>query len=112
MSIISNAKEIADLVKKMGDIDLYRKIVELESEIIETTRENLELKKELEELRTINDKKMTIEYRSPFYYMEGDEIPICPKCWEVNNITVHLVDLKTMGSPLQCKECESRYNKD
>ena len=37
MSIINNAKEIADLIKKIGDVELYRKIIELEGEIIELT---------------------------------------------------------------------------
>lgn len=34
MSIIDNAKEIVDLVKKLNDVDLYRRIIELESEIV------------------------------------------------------------------------------
>ena len=34
MSIIANAKEITELVKKLDDIELYRKIMELEGEII------------------------------------------------------------------------------
>ena len=35
MSIIDNAKEVATLIKKIGDVDLYRKIGELEGEIID-----------------------------------------------------------------------------
>ena len=35
MSIIDNVKEIANLVQKLGDMELNRKIVELEGEIIE-----------------------------------------------------------------------------
>lgn len=39
MGTIENAKEIADLAKKIGDADLYRKIVEREGEVIDLTRE-------------------------------------------------------------------------
>src|SRR5437667_557533 len=42
MGILDSAKEIADLVKKIGDIELYRKIVELEGQLIELTREKRE----------------------------------------------------------------------
>jgi hypothetical protein len=35
MGIIENAKDIADLIKKAGDIELYRKICALEGEIID-----------------------------------------------------------------------------
>lgn len=39
MGTIENAKEIADLAKKIGDADLYRKIVEREGEVIDLTRD-------------------------------------------------------------------------
>ena len=51
MSIIDNAKEIALLVKKLGDIDLYRKIVELEGEIIELTREKRQVEERLADIQ-------------------------------------------------------------
>ena len=34
MGIIDNAKEVADLIKKIGDVDLYKKIVDLQSQIV------------------------------------------------------------------------------
>jgi hypothetical protein len=35
MSILDDAKELVSLVQKVGDRELYRKIVELEGEIVE-----------------------------------------------------------------------------
>ena len=43
MSIIENTKEIAELVKKLGNIDLYKRIVELQGEIIEISRQKWQL---------------------------------------------------------------------
>jgi len=109
MSIISNAKEIADLIKKVGDMELYRKIVELEGEIIELTRKNRELEDQVDELKKLVDTAKTMEFRKPFYYTAGDPTPFCPRCWEVDKLTIHLVDLNTVGSPWECKKCSSRF---
>ncbi len=110
MSIVSNAKEIADLIKKIGDIDLYRKIVDLEGEIIELTKRNRELEDQVNDLKSLLNTAKKMEFRKPFYYMEGDPTPFCPRCWEAEKLTIHLVDLHTVGSPWQCKKCSSRYD--
>ena len=51
MSIINRIKDIADLIKKLNDIELYRKIVELEGDIIELTRINRDLEERVSELK-------------------------------------------------------------
>ena len=81
MSIIDNVKEIAVLVKKLGDIELYRRIVELEGEVIELTQEKREFEEKIQtvEKKLAFSKKMT--FRDPFWYAEGDNIPYCPRCW-------------------------------
>ena len=53
MGIIDSAKEIADLIKQVGDMELYRKIVELEGEIIELTRKARGYEEEIEKLKGI-----------------------------------------------------------
>jgi hypothetical protein len=110
MSIISNAKEIADLIKNIGDIELYRKIVELEGEIIELTRKNRELEDQVDELKNLLETVKKMQFRKPFCYIEDDTTPFCPRCWEVEKLAIHLVDLHTAGSPWKCKKCSSRYS--
>lgn len=82
MGILDNAKEIADLIKKVGDVDLYRKIVELEGEIVELTRQKRALEERVAELTDALAFKSHLTYREPFYFADGDEVPYCPKCWE------------------------------
>jgi hypothetical protein len=43
MGVIENMKDIAELIKRAGDIELYRKMVESEGEVIDLTRENRRL---------------------------------------------------------------------
>ena len=108
MGILDNAKEIADLIKKAGDIELYRKIIELEGEIIDLTRENRDLVENNRELRELLDIKDKLTYRKPFYYQEGDDVPYCPRCWESDRKCVHVIgpDISIEGPVYRCPGCK------
>ncbi len=111
MSIIANAKEIAELVKKLDDIELYRKTIELEREIIELTREKLALELRVEKLNKALQTTSQMSFREPFYYVEGDSVPFCPKCWEVEKISVHLIyeDHYLGEMKYACQHCNSIF---
>ncbi len=51
MGIVENLKDAADLAKKVGDLELYRKIVHLEGEVMDLTRENRHAEQKIEELQ-------------------------------------------------------------
>lgn len=89
MGAIDNVKEVAKLVKDLGNMDLYRQILDLQGEIMELTQANRELQMQLQEFRDTLSKVGQMTFRSPFYYAEGDEVPHCPRCWEVDKRAVH-----------------------
>jgi hypothetical protein len=90
MGVIENMKELADLIKKAGDIDLYRKIIESEGEVIELTRENRRLEDKVSELEKTLALEEKMHFTEPFYYQQGDKTPYCPACWEGKKIAVHV----------------------
>jgi hypothetical protein len=49
MGIVENIKDAADLAKKIGDIELYRKIVHLEGEVMDLTRDKRQADLKIEE---------------------------------------------------------------
>src|SRR5258708_28116744 len=91
MGVIENAKEIADLVKKIGDIELYRKIIALESEVMDLTREKRQLEHKVEELERALVMRQKLVFKEPFYLAEGDNTPFCASCWEGKQQAVHVV---------------------
>src|SRR5712691_10147460 len=91
MGVIENMKDIADLIKKAGDIELYRKIVESEGEVIELTRQNRRLEEKVHELEKTLDLQKKMVHKPPFYYQEGDPTPFCSPCWETKTLPVHLI---------------------
>jgi len=111
MGVIENAKEIASLVRDLGNMDLYRKIIDLESEIVELTTDNMDLQKEVGKLQEKLALKGKMTFRKPFYYMENDETPYCPKCWEADRKTIHLLGpTKVIAGPrYDCPECKQHF---
>ena len=106
MSILSNAKEIADLIQQMGNIELYRKIVELQGDISDLSAKNLELKEENQQLKAALDLKAKMIWKKPFYFIENDDNPYCPNCWETKKFAIHLLTMgKGEHKSYQCTNC-------
>jgi len=111
MGVIENMKEVADLVKQIGDIELNRKIMSLEKEIHELTRDKMRLETKLHEAEELLRKKKALIFKEPFFYDEGDAVPHCPACWSANNIAVHLhfVFERDDATRWDCPHCKQHY---
>ena len=111
MGIVDNVKELADLVKKIGDVELYRRIVELEGDVIELTRQIRVLEQQNEELRSKLELSAKLTFREPFYYAPNDPVPHCPRCFEVDRRAVHLNHEFTnrQRTRYDCKQCKQMF---
>ena len=110
MGAIDNVKEVAKLVKDLGNMELYRQILDLQGEIMELTQGNRELQTQLQELQDTLSQVGQMTFRSPFYYADGDEVPYCPRCWEVDKRAVHFPPPfhSAAGPVYTCPECKRR----
>lgn len=111
MGIVENIKDAADLAKKVGDIELYRKIVELEGEVIELTREKRQGEHKIEELEQKLSLRSKMTRKTPFYFQEGDSDPFCPRCFEKDHVAVHLF-LGLNGEDAKrwdCLDCKRQF---
>jgi hypothetical protein len=91
MSVIENMKDIADLIKKAGDVELYRKIVESEGEVIELTRANRRLEEKVVELENTLTLQKKMIHKPPFHFQDGDPTPFCSPCWETKKLALHVI---------------------
>ncbi len=113
MSLLDKVKDIADIVQKAGNLDLYRRVCDLEGEVITVTRENRRLQAANEELEGRLALKARLTFMSPLYYAEGDPVPFCPRCWEVDQKLVHLppAHFNDMADTLYgCLGCGTRFS--
>jgi len=107
MGIIENAKDIAQLIKKYNDADLYQKIVDLRDEIFELREENLGLKEKIKNLEKDQYIQSQLTWEPPYYFLKKEEKkdgPYCQKCWDENKKLIRLQDHKNgCWSCLACK---------
>jgi hypothetical protein len=112
MGAVENIKEVAELVKKFNDIELNRRILNLENEVLDLSRERRRSEEKIEELERALKLKTQLYFSEPFYWMKGDTTPYCPSCWEAKTIAVHLLfgcDNQDGTSGWNCANCKHNY---
>ena len=111
MGLIENFKDVAELVKKAGNIDLYQQITALESQLIDLTRTNRHLELENEELKAQLAIRAKMSFKNPFWFVEGDDVPCCPRCWEHDSKAIHVQGPMEVGSGTRydCPQCKEMF---
>jgi hypothetical protein len=110
MSILQNAKEIADLVKKYNDQELYNKLVSLREEILELRESNILLKEKIQSLDKAKDISELLVREGNVYINSNDPIDegrmYCLTCWDYDSKLVN-VSLSHVGKVI-CQICSAR----
>jgi len=112
MGIVDSVKQVADIAMKLGNIELSKRILDLQQEIIELTHQNWELKNDKKELEEKLQVKAKMSFKAPFWYMEGDSVPYCPKCYEGDQKLAHLQFIpedESCRSYQLCHVCNKSY---
>jgi hypothetical protein len=112
MGIIEHAKEVADLIKKYNDQDLYERIVTLREEILELREENIQLKQEVKALKETQDIENKLIRKGNCYFFKDDEKqerPYCLTCWDYDRKLVSLLMIEgATGTYFRCGVCVAR----
>ena len=111
MGVVENMKDVADLIKKLGDIDLNRRILKLEEEVLDLSREKRRGEEKIEELERSLKFKGELKFKEPFYWLGDDQVPYCGKCWEHERTAVHVVysHQNSAGQYWNCPNCKTHY---
>ena len=112
MGVVENMKDVADLVKKYNDIELNRRILNLENEVLDLSRDKRRAEQRVEELERALKFQQALMFKPPFYYLGDDPNPYCPACWDSKRIAVHLHhDREPMGvgDGKRCPACKHFY---
>ncbi|MBN2581400.1 MAG: hypothetical protein JXB10_20635 [Pirellulales bacterium] len=116
MGIIEHARDIAELIKKYNDQDLYERIVELREEILRLREENIELNKTVKQLTYAASTQEELIREGNCYYRKDDikhEHPLCLACWDYDRKLVGLI----LGNDpcgtktIRCNICSGRSEK-
>jgi len=96
MGIIENAKEAVKLVQQIDNIELYRKVLDLQGEAIDLTEQLKQKDEIISQLKDALDLKGRLTCKDSAYYLtsENGEIidgPFCTKCFDVDHLKCRLV---------------------
>lgn len=108
MAIIDEIKSAATLVHQIGNMDLYKKILEIQAQAMDLMENNLRFQKEnqmLKEKLEISG-KLVCEKDVYWFPMDGKKDgPFCTRCWDADKKLVRLH--KLTGNPVysKCPNC-------
>jgi hypothetical protein len=88
---IPNYKDIIDLLKKGLTVEAQEKIMELRGAALELEEENVSLKRENTDLKAKLELRGKVNHKPPFFNLEGEDKPLCPKCWQSESKPVYLI---------------------
>jgi len=98
MGILETVKDVATLVQKAGNIELYQKISELQVQIMSVLEENHSIKSQVRDLTKRLEFQGTLEFRGNMYFREladgTEDGPFCSRCWDVEHTAVRLQSLR------------------
>ncbi len=113
MAIYEMIKDAASLVRKMDNIDLYKKLLDIGEQALDLQNENANLKKEIERLNDIKKIEEDIQPQiEPYFTLKSDKDVInryfCTTCWAREKTTIQMYydgDRKLM-----CPSCKTRFS--
>lgn len=111
MGVYEGIKEIANIVQKADNIELYQKLLDLSAQALELQNRVTELRDENEKLKEIKDVSNKIErHKESYITLKEDEehILYCSHCWDCKRILVQCDCNERIGQ-MYCPECKEHF---
>jgi len=105
MGVLDEVKSIASLIQKIDNIELYRKILDLQAEIFKLVEENTGLKHKVADLERTKVIASELRFERDAYW-RGADGPFCSNCWDNHQ---GLIRMLKCGNPAfsQCPSCKT-----
>lgn len=89
MGAVENVKDIAGLIRKFNDIDLNRRILELEEGVMDLTRDKRRAEDRIDELERGLKFKGEVVVKDGLYWV-GNDGPYCTACRDAKKMAIRL----------------------
>lgn len=104
IGVIDTVKELGILIQKIDNLDLIKRMVELQQQVYALDAENRELKDANRALKERFSEREQMVFRKNSYW-KGDEGPFCPRCFDAEALSVRM--LVNQGYSPQCPKCHT-----
>lgn len=102
-------KNVADIVKKADNLELYAMLLDLQSKALELQEENAQLKQQLAERSRIESlRSRIIRHQQPFITLKDDEDKLfyCAHCWDSKEKLIQ-VNTNPHKATFTCPSCKN-----
>ena|SRR5579872_6155499 len=115
MISISDLKEAVTWLQRNNPLKLRLEKAKLEisslgneEELAKAKRRILELESLLEKEALLHSQAQKVRFNGQYCYVEGDEHPQCPRCWEANKKPIHMTQPISWNGGIKrvCPECK------
>lgn len=112
MSLYEGIKDVASIVQKADNIELYQKVIDLQKEALELIEENMLLKDRIRQFEDKRSIKTNLIFKNNCYYlkMENDTLdgPFCPTCWDKDSKLIRMRNTTERNSIFySCNVCNT-----
>jgi len=100
VGIIENFKDVLKLADAANNLDLYKKLAELQNSVFGLQEENRELKDQLGRLTDQLSTQQSLKHDGERYWSEKDgkrDGPFCSVCWDVDKKLVRMRGYRTVS---------------
>ncbi len=100
MGIIENFKDVLKLADAANNLDLYKKLAELQNSVFGLQEENRELKDQLGRLTDQLSTQQSLKHDGERYWSEKDgkrDGPFCAVCWDIDKKLVRMRGYRTVS---------------
>lgn len=107
MGLVDKVKEVAALVQQLGNIELYRTILDLQKDALDSEDEKRKLRDQVLALEEEVRIKGQLAARDNVYWLgDGQEGPFCTGCKDSGKRLIRLHDHDLEGIVWRCPVCE------
>jgi len=115
MGIVDNVKDAVKIVQTLDNMELYRRILDLQADAIDLTEELKQKDETIAKLKDALSLKAKMVCKDSTYFTVDDkgEItdgPFCTKCFDVDHIVCRILPTGRTDNPeVQCPKCKVEY---
>jgi hypothetical protein len=104
MAILDTIKEVASIAQQIDNLELVKRIMELQQQVFAQQDENRALIEEVRTLRAKLETRDQLAFRKNAYW-RGEEGPFCSRCFDAEGLVVRLI--VQQGYSPKCPKCET-----
>ena len=107
MGLVENIKDVAKIVQKSDNLDLYRQLINISEQALDPQNTINHLQEKIERLNKKLKNKEKIQRHPELYLtLEGDDnIIYCTHCWDNEE---KLIQMRTTKGQFECPRCKSK----